>query len=320
MTEYPPVSIVVAVYNMQDTIGKCIESLLEADYPEKEIIIVNDGSTDRTEEIVKQYLVTLINQKKQGASAARNNGLKNAKNEIVAYTDSDCEVSRDWARNIVKHFEDPSVGAVTGKTIFRTDTTCTSYVRSLDIEERNARRKKYTSLANGPNSAFRRSLLSGIGGFNPRWYHAEDTEVSYRVWEEGYKIVYEPNAVVYHVPENDWKDFLRKRYRDAKAFTRMFYFHPKKAFVEDDFVTLNMKLQPPLFAAILFLPILNMLSLWLLLLGIALNVPFSYRVFLKRSDKFSFFIKALMLTTARGFCWGFGLIVGGLQNFYVRVR
>jgi cellulose synthase/poly-beta-1,6-N-acetylglucosamine synthase-like glycosyltransferase len=327
MEEYPPVSIIVAAYNAQATIADCVESLLNLDYPEKEIIIVNDGSTDETEEIVKGYSVELISQAKRGASAARNNGLRRAKNEIVAYTDSDCEVSKGWLRNIVKHFKDPEIGAVTGRTVFATNGRCTSYVRSLDIEERNNRRRRYTSLANGPNSAFRRDLLLKIGGFDPKWYHAEDTEVSYKIWKEGYKIAYEPSAVVDHVPEGNWTDFLRKRYRDAKAFTRMLYFHPFQAWVKDDFVTPNMKVQPPLFAMVTFLPAL-MLSLYLLgypvrlllfswlsfiALGIVLNLPFSYRVY-KKSNKASFFMRALLLLIGRGFCWGLGLVVGGFQN------
>lgn len=327
MEEYPPVSIVVAAYNAEKTIEKCIESLLNTDYPDKEVIIVDDGSTDNTKKIIEKYPVRLTTQPNKGASAARNNGLKNAKNEIVAYTDSDCEVSKDWLKNIIKHFKDLEVGAVTGRTVFATDERCASYVRSLDIEERNNRRREYTSLANGPNSAFRRDLLLKIGGFDPKWYHAEDTEVSYNIWKEGYTIAYEPSAVVNHVPEGDWIDFLRKRYRDAKAFTRMFYFHPSQAFVKDDFVTPSMRLQPPLFAVIIFLPVL-MLSLYflgyatrsliffwlfLVLLGIVLNVPFSYRIY-KRSNRAMFFIRSLLLLVGRGFCWGLGLVVGGFQN------
>ena len=330
MEKYPPVSIVVAAYNAEKTIGKCIESLLNIDYPDKEIIIVNDGSTDNTEKIIRKYPVKLITQPNEGASAARNNGLKNAKNEIIAYTDSDCEVSKDWLEKIIKFEKD--VGGVTGKTIFRTDDTCTSYVRSLDIEERNARRGRYTSLANGPNSVFRRDLLLKVGGFNPGWFHAEDTEVSYKIWNEKYKIAYEPSAIVYHTPENNWQDFIKKRYRDAKAFTRMFYFHPSRAFVKDDFVTSNMKIQPPLFAMIIFLPALMLplyfldylfrllLFFWLffMALGVVLNIPFSYRVYKKSNGVF--FIGALLLLIGRGFSWGLGLVVGGFQNLIGYLR
>ena len=327
MEEHPPVSIVVAAYNAEDTIGNCIESLLNTDYPKKEIIIVDDGSTDNTKKIIQGCSVKLISQSNEGASAARNNGFKNAKNGIVAYTDSDCEVTKDWLKNIVRHFDNPEVGAVTGRTVFGTDERCASFVRNLDIEERNARRGKYTSLANGPNSAFRKELLIKIGGFDPKWFHAEDTEVSYNVWEEGFKIIYEPDAIVNHVPEGDWRDFLRKRYRDAKAFTRMFYFHPSQAFIKDDFVTPSMRLQPPLFSFIVFLPVIMLISyfygyglglllyswLFLVIFGILLNVPFSYRIY-RKSDRPSFFTGALLLLIGRGFCWGLGLVVGGFQN------
>jgi cellulose synthase/poly-beta-1,6-N-acetylglucosamine synthase-like glycosyltransferase len=327
LAEYPPVSVVVAAYNAEKTIGRCIESLLSLDYPNKEVIIVNDGSTDETEKIIKRYPVKLITQSKKGASAARNRGLREAGNKIVAYTDSDCRVSRNWLKKLVQRFKDQSIGAVTGRTVFKTDRHCTSFVRSLDIEERNERRKEYTSLANGPNSAFRRELLLKIGGFNPQWFHAEDTQVSYEIWRAGYKIAYDPNALVYHVPENDWKDFLKKRYRDAKAFTRVLYFHPSQASIRDDFVTPSMKIQPPLFALILLSPLLilpaylsNFISvtypvLWLGLfaLGVIMNLPFSYKV-AKRSGKLTFLIKAPLLTTMRGFCWGLGLVAGGAQN------
>jgi cellulose synthase/poly-beta-1,6-N-acetylglucosamine synthase-like glycosyltransferase len=326
MEEYPPASIVVAAYNAEETIASCIESLLNTEYPEKEIIIVNDGSTDKTEEIIRKYPVELISQPKLGASAARNAGLKKARHEIVAYTDSDCRVSRYWLKNLVRPFADDEVGAVTGKIIFETDESCTSIIRSLDIEERNRRRKKYTRLANGPNSAFRKQLLLRIGGFNPKWYHAEDTEVSYKIWREGYKIVYEPKAEVKHIPESDWRTFLKKRFRDAKAFTRMLYFHTFQASIKDDFVTLPMKIQPPLFAVIGILSIIVLLGLvatipvfavylWLLalLFGIALNLPFSYRVY-KRSGKPSYLLKALALTTLRGFFWAAGLIIGAIEQ------
>jgi|Deesub1362A_J573_1020465.scaffolds.fasta_scaffold00105_68 cellulose synthase/poly-beta-1,6-N-acetylglucosamine synthase-like glycosyltransferase len=326
MEEYPAVSIVVAAYNAQETIGDCIQSLLSVDYPNKEIIIVNDGSKDDTEKIARRYPVKLISQPNMGASSARNTGLREAKYGIVAYTDSDCKVAKDWLKKLVKHFSDPKVGAVTGKTIFETNETCTSYVRSLDIEERNQKRGRYTRLANGPNSAFRREVLRMVGGFNPKWFHAEDTEVSYEIWKADYRIEYEPEAIVFHSPESNWKNFLRKRFRDAKAFTRMLYFYPMQASVKDDFVTTSMKLQPPLFLAITILAVIALIGsfislptkliyLWALLLvvGLAINMPFSIKVW-KKSSKASFLPKALLLTTARGFCWAAGLIVGALEQ------
>src|SRR3990172_1618854 len=206
------VSIVVPAYNAERTIGPLLDSLMSLHYPEYEVIIVNDGSKDRTREIVEQYPVRLINQTNRGASAARDAGLRAASGEIVAYVDSDVAVTPEWLEHLFEPFSDQAIAATTGRTVFLRNEKCASWMRSMDIERRNAHRKKYTRLANGPNSAFRRDILLKVGGFDPRWYHAEDTEVSYRIWGLGHRIQYVPEAVVHHVAEEDWRIYLRKRY------------------------------------------------------------------------------------------------------------
>src|SRR3972149_2171572 len=159
MTQTPKVSVVAPAYNAEATMAPLLESLLQLDYPDFEVIIVNDGSTDRTREIVLQHPVRLVDQPNRGASAARDAGLRVASSEIVAYVDSDVAVTRDWLRHLVRPFSDPTVAATTGQTIFLRNDKCSSWMRSLDIARRNARRGSYTRLANGPNSAFRRNVL-----------------------------------------------------------------------------------------------------------------------------------------------------------------
>lgn len=325
--ETPPVSIGIAAYNAEATIRPLLDSLLELEYPKYEVVIVDDGSTDATAEIIREYTgdespIRLIEQANAGASAARNQAFEAAQYEIIAYTDSDTRVDSGWLQELVQPFADPGVGATTGKTTFETNDTCTSWVRSVDIAIRNDRRGETTRLANGPNCAFRRALLEKIGGFNPDWFHAEDTAVSYEVYAHGYEIRYVPTAEVYHVPEDDWRDYLSKRYRDAKAFTRVLVTHPEDAAVEDDFVPTTWKLQPPLFAAVvfglpLFLLLLGPIGLVLgggvFAVGVVMNVPFSLRV-AWRARRLRFFVHTLALTTARGFFWGLGLVVGGVTN------
>lgn len=322
----PPVSVGVAAYNAEATIRPLLDSLRELSYPTYEVIIVDDGSTDATPDIVAEYRgddspITLIQQENQGASAARNRAFEAANYDIVAYTDSDTQVDSEWLTHLVAPFEDPEVGATTGQTIFETNDTCTSWVRSVDIAIRNARREETTRLANGPNCAFRCDLLAETGGFNPDWFHAEDTAVSYEVYAHGYEIRYVPDAKVYHVPEDDWRDYLSKRYRDAKAFTRMLFTHPDHAAVKDDFVPPTWKIQPPLFAVLVFgLPLLLLLGpiglvlyLGLGSVGMVLNLPFALRV-AWRAKRPRFVVDTLVLTTARGVFWGLGLVVGGVTN------
>ncbi len=322
----PMVSVVVPAYNAERTIGPLLDSLFEAHYPGLEVIVVNDGSKDRTKEIVERYPVRLIDQPNRGASAARDAGLRSATGDIVAYVDSDVVVTREWLGNLVQAFEDPAVAAATGRTIFLRNEKCTSWCRSLDIERRNAGRKTFTRLANGPNSAFRKPVLLEVGGFDPRWYHAEDTEVSYRISQRGYLIRYVPESIVHHVPEEDWRNYLRKRYRDAKAFTRMLMRYTRTALVEDDFVSLGMKVQPPIFLLTWFLAAVSLVLsftpfgtyavLWLLaflVFATVLNIPEALAV-ARASRRVGFFFKALGLGLMRGFAWGIGLGVGGLRQ------
>ncbi len=322
----PRVSVVVPTYNAESTIEPLIQSLLRLDYPDYEVIVVNDGSKDATKAIVEKSAVKRIDHPKRGASAARDAGLRAATGDIVAYVDSDVTVTPEWLRLLVVPFQDPSIGATTGRTVFQRNGACTSWLRSMDIERRNARRHEYTRLANGPNSAFRRSLLLEVGGFDPQWFHAEDTEVSYRVWEKGYKIRYVPDAVVNHVAEDDWRDYLRKRYRDAKAFTRMLMRYPRTAILQDDFVESAMKVQPPLFLlTILFglgslLWILTPIGSYfflafvtLLVVLVLLNLPEAASLW-AASRRTTFFAKSLVLQVLRGFAWGLGLGIGGLRQ------
>lgn len=320
------VSIVVPAYNAGETIGPLLDSLLNLDYPEYEIIIVNDGSTDRTKEIVERYPVRLINQPNRGASAARDAGFRVASGEIVAYVDSDVTVTRDWLRELVPAFSDPTVAAATGQTIFLRNDTIASWLRSLDIARRNAHRKTYTRLANGPNSAFRRTVLEEVGGFDPRWYHAEDTEVSYKIGLRGYRIQYVPGAIAYHIPEEDWRTYIRKRYRDAKAFTRILSRYARHATLDDDFVSTGMKVQPPIFLLTILLGLVSVALLttpWAslaalaflacLLLALVLNIPEAFAV-AKASRRTAFFFKGIGLNIVRGFAWGMGLGVGAVRH------
>jgi cellulose synthase/poly-beta-1,6-N-acetylglucosamine synthase-like glycosyltransferase len=196
----------------------------------------------------------------------------------------------------------------------------------MDIERRNAHRNQYTRLANGPNSAFRKDVLLAVGGFNPAWYHAEDTEVSYRIWNKGLRIQYVPDAIVNHVAEEDWRQYLRKRYRDAKAFTRMLVRYTKPAVLQDDYVSLGMKVQPPLYLLLVILGILALLLSLTPYLGLALVLLAGFSILAVllvlpeaiavayASRRTGFFFKTMAIGLMRGFAWGAGLGVGSLRQ------
>lgn len=105
--------MVIPVYNAEKTIDECVQSLLALDYPQDklEIITVDNNSTDNTKEILLSYPIIYLLEKKKVSYAARNLGIRNAKGEIIAFTDSDCVVDAQWLSNIIPAFDNPRVGA-----------------------------------------------------------------------------------------------------------------------------------------------------------------------------------------------------------------
>jgi len=115
-------SIVVCTYNRLDYLKKCITSLLKIDFPQYEIIIINDGSSDDTQNFLdnlkNEKIKVIHNQHNQGLSASRNTGIKNTNFDIIAFTDDDCEVDKNWLTKLSKGFNDKQVGFVIGQTFY----------------------------------------------------------------------------------------------------------------------------------------------------------------------------------------------------------
>ena len=118
LTASPRVSVVVCTYNGGRTLRQCLESLEDLDYPDYEVIVIDDGSTDDTRSILSGFpRVRAIHQENLGLSKARNVGLRAATGSIVAYTDSDCFADRDWLSHLVHQLERTDAVAVGGPNL-----------------------------------------------------------------------------------------------------------------------------------------------------------------------------------------------------------
>ena len=331
---YPMVTVGLSTWNSALTIEACVESILNTAYPNKEIIVVDDGSTDDTLQRLAKYPIRVIHQQHQGVSAGRNNVLRHARGEIVVYTDSDTIVSNNWLDVIAEAVQDPSVGAICGWTEFRTDHRCASWIKSLDNRMRFDGRRRETSMVVGLNCAFRKKVLEEIGGFNPDWYHAEDTEVSYLIRQRGYRILLVPEALVEHVPEGDWGGYLRKRYRNAKAHMRVFLTHPWQLGSDDFLASSKIKVQmisaTLVVASLVVSPLLIALVLvldlprWTLgiyfatvgliwLFGLAYDIPL-IRLIYAESGNPLYIVQAALLLLLKSLAIGLGTIQGILLN------
>ncbi|VVB87945.1 Glycosyltransferase AglE [uncultured archaeon] len=199
-TDYPFVSILLATYNRKSWLEECLESLFNQDYPKEryEIIVINDGSNDGTEKVLRAYEkkapCTFIwhTQRNQGKTVALNTGLNNTtKGEIVLFTDDDCVADKNWIKNLLSAFKDEKVGGVGGKILaYKPKNHVEKYGVFFDQEGS-------VSLATG-NAAYRSHVVKSVGGFDTQLIGLEDIDFGVRVRGKGYKLKYTPEAIIYH--------------------------------------------------------------------------------------------------------------------------
>ena len=186
------VSVVIPVYNGSETIGDTLRSLQsQSGAPEFEVIVVDNGSTDNTREIVSRFDVTLLGEVTRGPAAARNCGLQSARASIVAHCDADTVVTRRWLSELVEPLRDPRVAVVAGQTL--------AY-RPATGAERYAAASEPFPFAPSLNMAVRRADALEAGGWDESLLTGEDVEFSHRIQllAPGRLIAYAPGAVLFH--------------------------------------------------------------------------------------------------------------------------
>jgi len=213
--KHPLVSIIVIVYDMEKTIRKCLDSLVNLDYPKDyyEIIVVDGGSTDGTQGIVRGYVrkygVRMFVEGEKIRGYARNLGLMNAKGEIVAFIDADCVADKRWLITHIRDQMDDQVGAVGGsiKRLSKNESSfdVKSHILTQDQEGEYSCFSPKRCIAFIPtcNASFKREVLKEVGYFNERLHVAEDTELCWRIIKNGYKILFDPDALIIH--QDDYK-------------------------------------------------------------------------------------------------------------------
>jgi len=205
----PAISVIVPVFNRERDISACLDSLLALEHPAYEIIVVDNGSTDRTRDVIARYPVRLVVEPMRGAYIARNTGLTVATGEIVAFTDSDCMVEKDWLAKLAGHYADPGVAGVGGRLLPAPPSTLVeaflSYGTLAVVNDGQPRVvvsdfRRFLSGALGPaNMSYRKAVLSALGGFDSDLaYVGGDYDLCWRAQRAGYRVVYDPEARVYH--------------------------------------------------------------------------------------------------------------------------
>jgi glycosyltransferase involved in cell wall biosynthesis len=214
----PFVSIIVPVYNGENTVKSCIESLLGQNYPDDrfEIITVDNKSKDRTLDILKSYsekgVILLLKETNiLNAYGARNTGIKAAKGEIIAFTDSDDVTDPNWIQELVNGFSDKEIGCVAGSYLLNSPKNVIekySTINSFKTETNNPDR------IFGGNCAFRSHIIDLIGVYNTIIPSGGDTELAKRMQEKTkYRIFINDRAIVHHKNVDNLKSFVKQNMR-----------------------------------------------------------------------------------------------------------
>ena len=229
------VSVVIPAYNCEKTIARAVEAVLNQLEVEAEVIVVDDGSNDSTAEIVRSLAersesVRLIRQENQGPAVARNRGVREARGEIVFFTDSDCVPHRDWLLVALRGFEREDVAAVAGSYGIANPESLLARCIHEEIRFRHLKlMPRFVKSFGSYNVAIRKSFFEKVGGFDEgyRFASGEDNDLSYKIGAAGGKILFEPKVLVDHHHPVSVGRYLKEQFRHGFWRVKMYREHPQ---------------------------------------------------------------------------------------------
>ena len=228
--DLPRVSVVVCTYNGSATLDECLRSLERLDYPNYEVILVDDGSTDAVPSIAARFPnVRYVRQENRGLSAARNTGALATTGEIVAYTDDDCIADEAWLLYLVRAMQTQRVDVVGGPNVPPASDAWTARCVAASpggpshvmLDDRRAEHVP------GCNMAFRRDRLLELGGFDAQFRQAgDDVDICWRFIDSGMEIGYAPAALVWHHRRATVKAYLKQQTGYGRSEAMLQFKHP----------------------------------------------------------------------------------------------
>ncbi len=281
----PSVSILIPAWNEEVGIRATIKSVLSTNYPHLEIIVINDGSTDRTHDTVTKFIAQYQNKHQKsdtliqyryvingGKARALNIALPIARGDIIITIDSDSAMDPNAIKNLVKHFTDPRVASVAGNVIIGNRMKPIGLIQQLEYLygfyfKRADALLNAVYIVGGAAAAYRKKVIVNLGGFDESII-TEDIELSIRLQDKGYRVRYAADAIVYTEGPSDLKGLCRQRLR--WKFGRLLTFYKYRHL----FFSLNRKHN--FYLSFLILPIALFAEILLFFEGILLTVFYTY--------------------------------------------
>jgi glycosyltransferase involved in cell wall biosynthesis len=314
----PLVSVVIPTYNSASTLPKTVEALYNQDYPREllEIVVVDDGSTDKTREVLQGYPIRYFHQGKAGPAKARNTGWKNSRGDIICFTDADCIPQRNWVSELVHGYQDDRVGAVGGSYGIANKENILADCIYQEIIQRHSIMPLHPKVLGSYNFSARKGLLQELNGFNEEYTMAsgEDNDLSYRIRKKGYSLVFNREARVAHYHPQRFLKYLRTQFWHGYWRVKLYREHADMV-GGDDYSSPWDYLQP---VAGVFLCV-SMLGVWFgswgrmlftffLLLELVLQVPLAWKTVVRTRN--IVYLSLIPITFFRAMARGAGLCLG----------
>jgi cellulose synthase/poly-beta-1,6-N-acetylglucosamine synthase-like glycosyltransferase len=223
--EMPPVSIVVPAYNEGQVMERAISSLMELEYPEYEVVVVDDGSTDDTLARAAAWEgrrgpvdVRVVTKRNGGKASALNAGIAASRHPFILCMDADSYLEPKTLLRAIEHFGDRSVGAVAGNVKVEnrgkiiTNLQALEYIEGLNMPRRAQGFVAAVNIVPGPVGMFRREALEEVGGYDTDTF-AEDADLTLKLISAGWRVVYEDGAIAWSEAPEKWIDLVQQRYR-----------------------------------------------------------------------------------------------------------
>lgn len=263
---WPRLSLIVPAYNEEVNAVRSLESLLRLDYPNFEVVFVDDGSTDATHALVAAAFaghpqVRVHTKPNGGKASALNYGIAQADSEFMVCIDADTQLEPAALRHLMSHFDRPAVGAVAGNVKVGNERNMLTrwqaieYITSQNFDRRAFELLGCITVVPGAIGAFRRAALQAAGGFTTDTL-AEDCDLTIRLQRVGYAIAYAPHAVAVTEAPETVAMFLKQRFRWSFGIMQSFWKHRALCF-NPRYGTLGLVAFPNLLIFQLILPFLN---------------------------------------------------------------
>ena len=267
LTDPPPgVTVLIPAHNEESVIVQTVTSVLLSDLNDIHVIVVDDGSKDRTLELLKANFgrneaVQIIHQVNRGKAAALNNALSHAKTDIVVTIDADTEIESDAIRKLLRHFSDPTVGAVAGnvkvgnRSRWLTRWQALEYVTSQNMEKRAFDLLNCITVVPGALGAWRRKAIEQGGGITADTV-AEDADLTIGIRRLGWRVTYDEEALAWTEAPETAAALIRQRFRWTFGTLQSFWKHGDTLF-RPKHGTLGWVALPNIFVFQIVLPLIS---------------------------------------------------------------